>query len=134
MPRDVKYPTRFTLIPGRGCSDDECWRRSCMAPGLDKGSFSPGRGYTSYYEVPIPICMTRHVSGCPTFGTEIRENGLTYGKKLEPDTEHARCCGRPAYPTFGPRIRTCTNCHAEAPVKFTKLLNALPTIVVVPRF
>ena len=33
--------------------------------GKDKGSFTPGVGYTSYHAKPRLVCMTRHTRGCP---------------------------------------------------------------------
>ena len=48
--------------------DEYCPYRKCYAPGFDKGSFTPGRGYTSYHKVPRPCCMTRLTKGCPSYG------------------------------------------------------------------
>lgn len=45
-----------------------CGRRSCFRLGQDKGTFTPGRGYTSYHKTPRWVCMTRHLHGCPVFG------------------------------------------------------------------
>jgi hypothetical protein len=98
-----------------------------MWPGEDKGTFSQGQGYTSYHKVPIPVCMTRHMHGCPTEGTEIRANGDRYGKLLEPDIENARCCARPAYQGSSRLMRTCANCGKSAPPRAARLLNALLT-------
>jgi hypothetical protein len=49
-------------------SDRECSKVKCFQLGQDKGSFTPGRGYTSYHKKPRWVCMTRHVHGCPTAG------------------------------------------------------------------
>ena len=49
--------------------DEYCPYRKCYAPGFDKGSFTPGRGYTSYHKVPQPCCMTRLTRGCPSEGS-----------------------------------------------------------------
>ena len=52
--------------------DRECPSRECFTLGFDKGSFTQGRGYTSYHtdargrRVERPVCMTRHLHGCPT--------------------------------------------------------------------
>ena len=46
-------------------ADRDCLTRPCFQLGFDKGSFTPGRGYTSYYKKERPVCMTRHVRGCP---------------------------------------------------------------------
>jgi len=49
-----------------------CASRPCFQLGFDKGTYSPGRGYTSYHRdgrgrrVEKPVCMTRHLRGCPT--------------------------------------------------------------------
>jgi hypothetical protein len=51
--------------------DSDCAKRSCFQLGFDKGTFSPGRGYTSYHQdsrgrrIEKPVCMTRHLRGCP---------------------------------------------------------------------
>lgn len=63
----VKIEGRHVDVADVGCKS-----RSCFALGFDKGSFSPGRGYTSYHtdakgqRVERPVCMTRHLRGCPT--------------------------------------------------------------------
>jgi hypothetical protein len=50
----------------------DCGGRPCFQLGFDKGSYSPGRGYTSYHRdargrrVEKPVCMTRHLHGCPS--------------------------------------------------------------------
>jgi hypothetical protein len=46
--------------------DRKCPERPCYSFGFDKGSFSPGRGYTSYYDKPKPVCARRLYHGCPT--------------------------------------------------------------------
>jgi hypothetical protein len=52
--------------------DSGCAKRECFALGFDKGSFSVGRGYTSYHtdakgrRVEKPVCGTRHYRGCPS--------------------------------------------------------------------
>jgi len=38
----------------------------CYALGFDQGTFAQGRGYTSYHAKPRPVCMRRHLRGCPT--------------------------------------------------------------------
>lgn len=49
----------------------DCPTRPCYGLGFDKGTFSPGRGYTSYYRdrkgdfIEYPVCRTRHLYGCP---------------------------------------------------------------------
>lgn len=50
----------------------DCGMRPCFQLGFDKGSYTPGRGYTSYHRdargrrVEKPVCMTRHLHGCPS--------------------------------------------------------------------
>lgn len=48
--------------------DARCATRSCLSVGMDHGTFAPGRGYTRYQDQPRPVCMTRHVHGCPRAG------------------------------------------------------------------
>ena len=49
-----------------------CATLPCFCLGFDKGSFSQGRGYTSYHtdakgkRVEYPVCGTRQYHGCPT--------------------------------------------------------------------
>ena len=45
--------------------DRDCAKRDCFVFGFDKGSYTPGRGYTSYREKALPVCLTRMVHGCP---------------------------------------------------------------------
>ena len=114
----MSYPTRYTAA---SC-DNLCWSRECMRPGEDKGSFQVGRGYTSYHAKPKPVCVTRHLHGCP--------NTIP-----EPDPEVARCCYRPDYLRRGKapvRWRTCATCGAHAPSGAYPALNALPTLPGVP--
>ena len=46
-------------------ADEECPGRDCYQLGFDKGTYSQGRGYTSYHKKELPVCWTRHLSGCP---------------------------------------------------------------------
>jgi hypothetical protein len=43
----------------------DCTKRACFVPMLNKGSFTPGRGYTSYYDNPEWVCRNNHLYGCP---------------------------------------------------------------------
>ena len=45
--------------------DDECPKRPCFWLGFHKGTYVKGRGYTSHYKKPRPVCWTRHIRGCP---------------------------------------------------------------------
>lgn len=55
-------------IQGRkvNVSNAKCGEQDCFRLGQDKGSFTTGRGYTSYHKTPKWVCMTRHTQGCPT--------------------------------------------------------------------
>jgi len=46
--------------------DEKCPSRPCFQFGFNKGTFVQGRGYTSYYDKERPVCMRRHLHGCPT--------------------------------------------------------------------
>lgn len=72
--------------------DKDCKNRPCFRLGFDKGSFTPGRGYTSYHKdakgrtVEYPVCFTRHLRGCPTNSVcplcrmaSVRDPGATCG-------------------------------------------------------
>lgn len=48
--------------------DPLCEWRQCLHRGEDKGPYSPGRGYTSYYDKPKYVCMNRMIHGCPYYG------------------------------------------------------------------
>jgi hypothetical protein len=73
-----KFYAREILAPE---ADLLCKWRDCYAPGQDKGSYSQGRGYTSYYDKPLPVCMTRMCHGCPS-GPVNEENRVM---RPEPD-------------------------------------------------
>ena len=45
--------------------DKDCPSRKCFSLGQNKGPYTPGKGYTSYYDKPKWVCMTRHLYGCP---------------------------------------------------------------------
>ncbi len=44
--------------------DTICRWRTCLHKGENKGPYTPGRGYTSYYTKPEYVCMTRMNHGC----------------------------------------------------------------------
>lgn len=52
--------------------EQKCKDRPYFRLGFDKGSFSQGRGYTSYHTdkkgrpIEKPVCMRRHLHGCPS--------------------------------------------------------------------
>lgn len=45
--------------------NDLCRFRDCFRIEKDKGPYTPGKGYTSYYKNPEVVCMTRLLHGCP---------------------------------------------------------------------
>lgn len=54
--------TDFTKLPPE--CDELCTWRPCLHRGENKGPYTVGRGYTSYYKTPEYCCMTRLVHGC----------------------------------------------------------------------
>jgi len=88
--------------------DADCEFRPCFQFGLDKGTFVAGRGYTRYYDKPYPVCMTRHLHGCPH-----KEN------------EYVCCCDdcghRPVTES-----EPCPRCGGTETYKITVLLDPLP--------
>lgn len=48
-------------------ADSLCAERSCFILGVDKGTFVPGRGYTSYHKEQRWVCQRRMLHGCPTW-------------------------------------------------------------------
>lgn len=56
--------------------DGECGQRPCFRLFFDKGSFTQGVGYTSYYAKARPCCGTNHMSGCPHVGGTVRCSGI----------------------------------------------------------
>lgn len=114
----MSYPTRFTVA----CSDPrQCWARECLWVGEDKGSYTPGRGYTSYHDKPHPVCTKRHLHGCPF-------------PQPEPDPENARCCYRPTFKNVrrDRKAIPCETCGVTAPGWAAKVLRDLPTLPGVP--
>jgi hypothetical protein len=72
-----------------GFGTDECgplaWWRACHGPGRNKGSFTPGRGYTSYHKKEIPVCGTRYHHGCPTGSLIPQDDGTRLSRQPDPD-------------------------------------------------
>lgn len=64
------------------------WWRPCYRAGENKGTFSPGRGYTSYFKKPIKVCGTRFYHGCPS-ECSIKEEDYRLAQKPDPDWEAA---------------------------------------------
>lgn len=53
------------IVKGIDVRDAKCFDRPCYWFGFDKGSFTPGVGYTSYHAKERKCCLTRHIKGCP---------------------------------------------------------------------
>lgn len=53
----------FTKLPPE--CDSLCNYRDCLHRGYDKGSYSPGKGYSNYRKKPMYCCLTRLSQGCP---------------------------------------------------------------------
>lgn len=72
-----------------GCN--ECgkfaWWKSCFCPGENKGTFSQGRGYTSYYKNPKKVCGTRMFHGCPH---ELVVHCGNYWQSKQPDVDYGK--------------------------------------------
>lgn len=96
-------------------SDKFCIARTCFHVGEDKGSFTVGRGYTSYHAKPVLVCMTRHCHGCPI-------------PLPNPDAELARCCWSPRFAGYKhrPSYQTCQVCRKRMPIGIADLLRSLP--------
>jgi hypothetical protein len=58
-PRGGKHPTKVNVYSA------DCFGKRCYHPHRDIGPYVAGRGYTSYYEKPEWVCLTRHIHGCP---------------------------------------------------------------------
>lgn len=67
-----------------------CQWRKCLHPGENKGPFTPGRGYTSYYSKPEPACMTRITHGCPGIAHRPTPKKEALVKDLESEMESIR--------------------------------------------
>lgn len=96
---------------------EDCVGRPCLWVGEDKGSYTPGRGYTSYHKKPRLVCWTRHQRGCPTPLPDI-------------EPELVRCCPAPDFPRPGkgrkPRQQRCRLCHRWAKGPILEIRRALP--------
>ena len=60
--REVYYANDLVMPPE---CDKLCRFRKCYHKSENKGSFSVGRGYTSYHEKFYPSCGVRMCHGCP---------------------------------------------------------------------
>jgi hypothetical protein len=62
--RQAYYSDDLALPPE---ADALCLMRPCFNKYERKGTFSPGRGYTSYSNRFEPVCATRMTRGCPAW-------------------------------------------------------------------
>ena len=62
--RNRYYDNPFALPPE---CDTLCLVRSCFNKYENRGNYSQGRGYTSYYTDFRPVCGTRMCQGCPSW-------------------------------------------------------------------
>lgn len=108
---------RFTDGRRVGVVDADCEFRRCFWFGFDKGSFTPGVGYTSYHAQERPVCFTRHLHGCPH---KPREEGVAHtyedGSVMLALLDPLPCCDDPRVPTprgdRRPLKQRCQSCGA----------------------
>jgi hypothetical protein len=53
-------------------SAESCPSKKCFYLFADKGTFAPGKGYTSYHKQIWCVCGTRHLHGCPSTWQDAR--------------------------------------------------------------
>jgi len=96
-------------------SDNLCSLRRCLHIGEDKGAYTPGVGYTSYRKVPLLVCMTRHLHGCPY-------------PHPDPEPEMARCCPSPDFAKTRSRVhrQRCRTCGTWSEGKALEIARSLP--------
>ena len=96
-----------------------CVARPCLWVAENKGTFTQGRGYTSYHKHPWLECWTRHLRGCPS-------------PIPDPDPERVRCCPAPNFPRLGkngrqqPTWQRCRLCGERASGVVLELRRGLP--------
>jgi hypothetical protein len=122
--------------------DADCEFRPCFRFGIDKGSFTPGVGYTRYHEKERHVCFNRHLNGCPHVGVHLKCGncyqvlGLVMEgeERTKPDVcpacgsddlywladvlaEPQPCCNNPVVPKprngSRPYRQTCKSCGAK---------------------
>jgi len=67
-PKGGKHPTKVRVV------HIDCLQRKCYQPHQNKGPFTVGKGYTSYYKNPEWVCMRNHLHGCPDNPELLQEN------------------------------------------------------------
>ncbi len=98
--------------------EPECAFRSCLRVGENKGPFTQGRGYTSYYKNPELVCMARHLHGCPH-------------PIPTPEIELMRCCPAPSFAPIRkvrPQTQICKLCGTRSPISIVDKIKALPPL------
>ena len=96
--------------------DADCAWRSCLHVAPDKGSYTVGRGYTSYHANPKLVCMHRHSHGCPQ-------------PIPPPDAKRVRCCDAPSFranPTA--RKQPCRSCGKRSSRRRIDVMMALAQV------
>jgi hypothetical protein len=64
------------------CANADCLSRECFWLFYDKGPYTPGLGYRSYYKKPTLVCGTQHLYGCPeTRGIILKEEENEHRKR-----------------------------------------------------
>ena len=73
--------------------DSLCEYRNCFHKGENNGTFSLGRGYTSFFKTPEYVCMTRMLNGCPH--GPINERPMPdfnkFMKEITEEIDNAKC-------------------------------------------
>lgn len=84
--------------------DEDCEYRPCFRFGFDKGPYTPGVGYTRPDTPWRPVCLARHLHGCPhrddVYDHKCEDCGAVLAQKQPRDYEPspcARCGGTKAY-------------------------------------
>lgn len=57
----IRIGGQLVDVAERACVD-----RECLWIGMDHGPYVQGRGYTDSAYKSRPVCMQRHLHGCPT--------------------------------------------------------------------
>lgn len=52
--------------------DLDCPHRPCYVFGFDKGPYTAGVGYTRPDTPWLPVCLQRHLHGCPSGGVKLQ--------------------------------------------------------------
>jgi hypothetical protein len=97
---------------------EECIYRPCLHLDVNKGSYTPGRGYTEYYKDPNVVCLKNHRDGCPY-------------PLPDPDPENMRCCPAPTFAksrgnSRRQRCKVCGVWHSGAVLELVKTLEHHP--------